>query len=64
MSDHMIVLPQTWQKQIDNTNKICPHLPSIMVMMSLAWILSLSGSSKSCSALMSVGIVYKQIRKT
>lgn len=34
-------------------------LPSMMVMTSLALIFSLSGSSKSCRALMSVGIVYR-----
>lgn len=33
------------------------HLPSMMVMTSLTWMWSLSASSKSCRAHMSVGIV-------
>lgn len=36
------------------------HLPSMMVMMSLSWMWSLSGSSKSSSAHMSVGMVWRR----
>lgn len=53
--------PGGWSVSHPHTIPATPpvqYLPSMTVMMSFIWMCSLSGSSKSCSALMSVGCAW------